>query len=90
MVNPLGIAALVLLTHGLEDVLALGTVVLMIAAIMALNLVVLVAIARFGGGVSQNVALLIERVLAILIAALAVQIFFDGLFELLRGEGILS
>ena len=90
MVNPLGIAALVVLTHGLDDVVALGTVALIIAAIMLLNLIVLVGIARFGVGVSPTAALLIERVLAILVAAVAVQVFFDGLFEILRAEGILS
>ena len=38
----------------------------------------------------KTAALLIERVLAILVAAVAVQVFFDGLFEILRAEGILS
>jgi multiple antibiotic resistance protein len=84
--NPVGIVALVTFSAEGENAADLGIIAGMIFGIMLIDLAVLSLSARLATYMSHQVIELTERVLGILLAALAVQLVLDGLDDL----GIIS
>jgi multiple antibiotic resistance protein len=84
--NPVGIVALVTFSAESENAIDALVIAGMIFGIMLIDLVVLSLSARLARYMSHQVIELTERVLGILLAALAVQLVLDGLDDL----GIIS
>ena len=84
--NPVGIVALVTFSAESKDVIDVLVIAGMILGIMLLDLAVFYLSARLARYLSHQVIELTERVLGILLAALAVQLVLDGLDDL----GIIS
>jgi multiple antibiotic resistance protein len=80
--NPVGIVSLVVASSEVTDLPSSIAVVVMIAIVMAINLVVLYGSDRVAPYLSEAVIELLEVVLGILLGALAIQLMVNGLADL--------
>jgi multiple antibiotic resistance protein len=80
--NPVGIVSLVVASSEVTDLPSSIAVVVMIAIVMAINLVVLYSSDRVAPYLSEAVIDLLEVVLGILLGALAIQLMVNGLADL--------
>lgn len=79
--NPVGIVALVTFSAEAQKAVDLGIIAGMILGIMLFDLVVLYLSGRLARYLSHELLELMERVLGVLLAALAVQLVLDGLHD---------
>lgn len=81
MLNPVGIVALVVASVEVQSLPVAAAIVVMIVVIMVINLGVLLLSNRFARYLSREIVELLERVLGILLGALAVQLILAGLAD---------
>jgi multiple antibiotic resistance protein len=84
MATPIGIVAVTTLSVSYsEDDVALGITILSLAVVMLINLLILLGESRLVRFINPEAISVAERVLGILLAALAVQTIFGGALEML-------
>ena len=81
LLNPAGIAAAILLSAEVAEVGGFVGSVAIVLAIAALDLVVLLAVARLGDRVHLDVVTILERLFGMLLVAVAIQLLLYGLAQ---------
>jgi multiple antibiotic resistance protein len=82
LLNPVGIVALVTFSAEADSIVVYARILSVVACLGVIDVAVLMLVGRVGQLVPHPIIGLLERVFSILVAALAVQILFDGLKEL--------
>ncbi len=80
--NPVGVVTLVVASAETQGVLQMVVIAVIIVVIMAINLGILLMSGRLSKYLSHEIVELMERVLGILLGALAIQLILDGLADL--------
>ncbi len=79
LLNPAGIVALVTLSAESSSISTFAVVLILVAAVLGIDVVVLRAAAGFGQHLRESRMLVAEKVFGFLLAGLAVQLILDGL-----------
>jgi multiple antibiotic resistance protein len=82
LLNPVGIVSLTVLSAETQDFLQLGVIALMVLAVAAIDFGAFLVSHRLDKYLNHERIILLEKLLGILLAALAVQMMLNGLAEL--------
>ena len=82
LLNPVGIVALTVFSAETQGLLQLGVIAVMVLVVAAIDFGIFVVSHRLGKYLTHERILVLEKLLGILLAALAVQMILNGLAEL--------